>query len=281
MEDHWYTPVNPERDPGPTWIHGLTSAMLADAPLFGQIAEEFARRLEGRVLVAHNAVFDWKMIAREYARSDRVAPVEQRLCTIQLSKALRLPLANHRLETLAAHFGVEQRRAHHALDDARVLAEAFRPSLQQAARLRLPLPLLTCLPVTDWPQTASGAAGAAAGGRSGSGTAWRPGWRASKRRPPCPYPNPGRYEPGGRLVQGMRVAFSGDTSVDRELLEDQAFEAGLHIADSVSRLTSLLVTNDPQAPTSKVAKARAYGTPVLDEAAFTHLLREVAPAPEV
>ncbi|WP_369267804.1 BRCT domain-containing protein, partial [Streptomyces harbinensis] len=111
--------------------------------------------------------------------------------------------------------------------------------------------------------------------------AWRPGWRASKRRPPCPYPNPGRYEPGGRLVQGMRVAFSGDTSVDRELLEDQAFEAGLHIAGSVSRLTSLLVTNDPQAPTSKVAKARAYGTPVLDEAAFTHLLREVAPAPEV
>ncbi|WP_461296719.1 DEDDh family exonuclease [Streptomyces harbinensis] len=281
VEDHWYTPVNPERDPGPTWIHGLTSAMLADAPLFGQIAEEFARRLEGRVLVAHNAVFDWKMIAREYARADRVAPVEQRLCTIQLSKALRLPLANHRLETLAAHFGVEQRRAHHALDDARVLAEAFRPSLQQAARLRLPLPLLTCLPVTDWPQTASGAAGAAAGGRAGGGTAWRPGWRASKRRPPCPYPNPGRYEPGGRLVQGMRVAFSGDTSVDRELLEDQAFEAGLHIAGSVSRLTSLLVTNDPQAPTSKVAKARAYGTPVLDEAAFTHLLREVAPAPEV
>jgi DNA polymerase-3 subunit epsilon len=252
--------------------------MLADAPLFAEIAGDFAQRLEGRVLVAHNAVFDWKMIAREYARAERVAPVEQRLCTIQLSKALGLPLANHRLETLAAHFGVEQRRAHHALDDARVLAEAFRPSLERAARLRLPLPLLACLPVTDWPQAASGGSARASGG---SGAGWQPGWRAAKRRPPCPYPNPGRYEPGGRLTQGMRVAFSGDTSVDRELLEDQAFEAGLHIATSVSRLTSVLVTNDPQAPTSKVAKARAYGTPVLDEAAFTHLLREVAPAPEV
>jgi DNA polymerase-3 subunit epsilon len=77
----------------------------------------------------------------------------------------------------------------------------------------------------------------------------------------------------------MRVAFSGDTSVDRELLEDRAVEAGLHIATSVSRLTSLLVTNDPRATTSKNVKAVAYGTPVIDEAAFTHLLRDVAPVP--
>jgi DNA polymerase-3 subunit epsilon len=77
----------------------------------------------------------------------------------------------------------------------------------------------------------------------------------------------------------MRVAISGDTSVDRELLEDRAVEAGLHIASGVSRLTSLLVTNDPDSGTSKVAKARAFGTPVIDEAAFTQLLREVAPAP--
>jgi DNA polymerase-3 subunit epsilon len=77
----------------------------------------------------------------------------------------------------------------------------------------------------------------------------------------------------------MRVAFSGDTSVDRELLEERAFDAGLHIATSVSRLTSLLVTNDPDSATAKAVKARAVGTPVVDEAAFLHLLREVAPAP--
>lgn len=79
-------------------------------------------------------------------------------------------------------------------------------------------------------------------------------------------------------MQGMRVAFSGDTSVDRELLEDRAVEAGLHVASSVSRLTSLLVTNDPGSSTSKTVKAASYGTPVIDEAAFTQLLRDVAPA---
>lgn len=272
VQDHWYTLVNPERDPGPVWIHGLTSAELAGAPLFPEIAEEFAHRLDGRVLVAHNAVFDWSMIAREYARAKSTAPVRQRLCTIALSKELGLPLSNHKLETLAAHYGVVQQRAHHALDDARVLAETFRPSLHLAAASALRLPLLACQPLTEWSDTPARPPGQRSGYRP---TSWRP----SRKRPACPYPNPGRYAPGGTLVQGMRVAFSGDTSVDRELLEDRTVDAGLHVATSVSRLTSVLVTNDPDSPTSKVVKARSFGTPVIDEAAFMQLLQDVAAAP--
>ncbi|MFI1967145.1 DEDDh family exonuclease [Streptomyces pathocidini] len=277
VEDHWYSPVNPERDPGPVWIHGLTREVLAGAPLFPEVADAFAERLEGRVLVAHNAVFDWSMIAREYARAERTAPVRQRLCTIALSKELGLPLPNHKLETLAAHYGVVQRQAHHALDDARVLAEAFRPSLHLAAGAGLRLPLLACQPLTEWSDTPRPFA-RQRGNPSGYGGYRQNSWRPARRRPACPYPNPGRYEPGGRLVQGMRVAFSGDTGVDRELLEDRAFDAGLHIATSVSRLTSLLVTNDPDSGTSKNVKARSFNTPVVDEAAFMQLLQDVAPA---
>ncbi|MGW0736150.1 DEDDh family exonuclease [Streptomyces sp. NPDC002851] len=277
VEDHWYTLVNPERDPGPVWIHGLTSDVLESAPLFPDIAEEFSARLDGRVLVAHNAVFDWSMIAREYARAARTAPVRQRLCTIALSKELKLPLPNHKLESLAAHFGVVQQRAHHALDDARVLAEAFRPSLHTAADSGVRLPLHECRPLTEWQDSPAVSGTSGRIGRQGGG--YRPGsWRPSRKRPACPYPNPGRYEDGKPLQQGMRVAFSGDTSVDRELLEDRAVEAGLHVATSVSRLTSLLVTNDPDAGTSKTVKAKSYGTPILDEAAFGQLLRDVAPA---
>lgn len=277
VEDHWYSRVNPQRDPGPTWIHGLTAEVLADAPLFEEVAETFAERLAGRVLVAHNAVFDWSMIAREYARSRQEVPVRHRLCTIALSKELQLPLPNHKLASLAAHYGVVQERAHHALDDARVLAETFRPSLHRAAQRGVRLPLLACLPLTELSESA-------APDGSGGAPRARPygyGWRPSRKRPASPHPNPGRYEPGGRLVQGMRVAISGDTSVDRELLEDRAIEAGLHIATSVSRRTSLVVSNDPHSVTSKVSRARTFGTSVIDETAFTHLLRDVAPAPEV
>ncbi|MET7763863.1 DEDDh family exonuclease [Streptomyces sp. NPDC005355] len=272
VQDHWYTLVNPQRDPGPVWIHGLTREMLADAPLFPEIAGELAERLADRVLVAHNAVFDWSMLAREYARAKSAAPVRQRLCTIALSKELGLPLPNHKLETLAAHYGVVQRRAHHALDDARVLAETFRPSLHLAAEAGVSLPLLACQPLTEWSDGPARAIGQQRSYR-------QPSWRPSRKRPACPYPNPGRYEPGRQLVQGMRVAFSGDTSVDRELLEDRAVEAGLHVATSVSRLTSVLVTNDPVSPTSKTTKARSFGTPVIDEAAFMQLLQDVTPAP--
>ncbi|MFD6419752.1 DEDDh family exonuclease [Streptomyces sp. NPDC060194] len=277
VEDHWYTLVNPRRDPGPVWIHGLTSAMLADAPLFEDIAQEFSARLDGRVLVAHNALFDWSMISREYARARQQPPVRRRLCTIALAKELRLPLPNHKLESLAAHFGVEQRQAHNALDDARVLAEAFRPSLHAAAGRNARLPLLECRPLTEWadsvPSPRVEVGYQPAGQR-------HLGWRPSRKRPACPYPNPGRWSADVPLRQGMRVAFSGDTSVDRELLEDRAVEAGLHVATSVSRLTSLLVTNDPDSATSKTVKAKAFGTPVVDEAAFTQLLRDVAPAQE-
>ncbi|MBA0050500.1 DEDDh family exonuclease [Streptomyces sp. AJS327] len=276
VQDHWYSPVNPQRDPGPVWIHGLTSEALADAPLFAEIADAFAERLADRVLVAHNALFDWSMIAREYARAEREAPVRQRLCTIALAKELALPLPNHKLESLAAHYGVVQRQAHHALDDARVLAESFRPSLHLAAQRAARLPLHACQSLAEWSDSVLPGTGQPADGRG-----QRPyanSWRPSRRRPACPYPNPGRYEPGGRLVQGMRVAISGDTSVDRELLEDRAIEAGLHIATSVSRLTSLVVSNDPQSPAAKVAKAHSFGTPVIDEAAFSQLLRDVAPA---
>lgn len=282
VEDHWYSPVNPQRDPGPTWIHGLTAEALAHAPLFSDIADEFAERLAGRVLVAHNALFDWSMIAREYARADRTAPVQHRLCTIALAKELSLPLANHKLETLAAHYGVQQQHAHHALDDARVLAETFRPSLHTAAQRQVRLPLLACRPLTEWTDSAlhGGRSASRPGGEgaSGAGRSYANSWRPSRKLPKCPYPNPGRYQPGERLIQGMRVAISGDTSVDRELLEDRAIEAGLHIASSVSRLTSLLVTNDLDSSTSKLTKARSFGTPIIDEAAFSQLLQDVAPA---
>ncbi|MDH6578492.1 DEDDh family exonuclease [Kitasatospora sp. MAP5-34] len=273
VTDHWYTLVNPERDPGPTWIHGLTSAALAGAPTFPEIADELGERLRGRVMVAHNALFDWNMISREYSRAGLRAPVELRLCTMVLSRDLGLPLPNGKLASLAEYFGVQQRQAHNALDDARVLAEAFRPSLHLARQGGIPLPLTNCVAVTDLGEDTGSAAPA-----RGS---WSSSYRPARKRPACPYPNPGRWVDGTPLSQGMRVAITGDTATDRELLEDRAAEAGLHIASSVSRLTSLLVTNEPDSWSGKARKAREYGTPVVGEDAFLQLLREVAAHPGV
>ena len=54
----WHSLVNPGCDPGPTYIHGITSQMLVGAPSFDAVAPMITRLLAGRIYVAHNAVFD-------------------------------------------------------------------------------------------------------------------------------------------------------------------------------------------------------------------------------
>ena len=78
------------------------------------------------------------------------------------------------------------------------------------------------------------------------------------------------------LVQGMKVAITGDTTVSREVLTAQAIDAGLDVVNTVSSRTSLLVRYDFASTTSKARNAVKHGVPVVDESTFTHLLRRVA-----
>lgn len=248
----WSSLVDPQRDPGPTHIHGLTREALTGQPLFAAIADDLGELLEDRVLVAHNAAFDWKMLAAEYGLLNRDMPTTARLCTLTLAKRLDLPLPDWRLASLAAYYRVRQLRAHDAEDDARVLAEVFRPALHEAARRDLPLPVTT---------------------PDRRGAARVPAQRRAPKAA-CAYANPGPLR-DGVLVQGMRVAFTGDTQVPREELEARATAAGLHVTGSVSGKTSLLVTNDTDTGTGKNRAARERGVPVVDEAAFVAMLAAV------
>lgn len=68
--DEWDTLVNPQRDIGPTHIHGITAEMVSAAPIFAEVAHAVASRLAGNTLVAHNAFFDRRMITSEFRRLD-------------------------------------------------------------------------------------------------------------------------------------------------------------------------------------------------------------------
>ncbi|HEX6241333.1 MAG TPA: 3'-5' exonuclease, partial [Polyangiales bacterium] len=54
-------------------VHGITDAMVADAPRFEQIAEELRRALVGHLPVAYNALFDRKFMHTEMRRAGVVA----------------------------------------------------------------------------------------------------------------------------------------------------------------------------------------------------------------
>ncbi|MFE5792807.1 TerD family protein [Streptomyces sp. NPDC056503] len=247
------TLVNPGCDPGPVHIHGLTPERLAGAPTFDQVAGRIGALLQDRVLVAHNAQFDYDFLAHEFARARLHLPVTQRLCTLALNRRVEPPTDDLSLASLAAHYGVPQTRAHDALDDTRVLAGIFRASLAEAVRLDLPLPLVPCPPRQD------------------------PQFAPNPPKTPCAYRNPGRLEPGGPLVQGMKVAITGETATPRAELVARSVGAGLNVMSSVSRHTSALVTNQAASDSAKARRAAAEGVPVLDEHTFLKLLGEVRP----
>lgn len=247
------TLLNPGCDPGPVEVHGLTAERLRGAPTFAQVAGQIGAMLQDRVLVAHNAQFDYDFLAHEFARARMWLPISQRLCTLALNRQVDPPTGDLKLGTLAAHYGVPQQRAHDALDDTRVLAGILRASLREAARLDLPLPLVTCPPRAESQFT------------------------PKPPKTPCTYRNPGRMTPGGPLRQGMKVAITGETAHARAELIGRAVAAGLNMMTSVSRHTSVLVTNESASDSAKARRARAEGVPVIDEHTFLRLLADVQP----
>ncbi|MCP9206827.1 TerD family protein [Streptomyces sp. NEAU-Y11] len=247
----FFTLLNPGCDPGPVHIHGLTPERLADAPTFEQVAPQVGALLSSRVMVAHNAQFDYDFLAHEFAHVRSWAPVSRRLCTLALNRLVGPATSDLKLGTLAAHYGVRQEKAHDAQDDVRVLSGILRGSLGAAERLGLSLPLLECPPRQDY--------------------------RPYVPKTPCPYRNPGRMKSGGSLVQGMKVAITGDTQISREELVARSVAAGLNMMTSVSGQTSVVVTNDPGTASGKLRRAADEGVPLVDEPTYLRLLGNVQP----
>ena len=120
--EEYDTLIQPNRDPGPVHIHGITPEMLQSAPKFDAVAGDIADRLNGAVLVAHNISFDVRMLRQEVARLDGGGfdPGEG-LCTYRLT--------GQKLSLAAADAGLPAPN-HTALADARTsaaLAELHAP----------------------------------------------------------------------------------------------------------------------------------------------------------
>jgi DNA polymerase III subunit epsilon len=69
IEDEFDTLVNPMRDIGATWIHGIDTAMVRDAPTFSDVAHHVAARIDGAVVTGHNVRFDMRMLGDEFDRA--------------------------------------------------------------------------------------------------------------------------------------------------------------------------------------------------------------------
>lgn len=76
---------------------------------------------------------------------------------------------------------------------------------------------------------------------------------------------------GIELNPGDRVVFTGEMKVDRSEWDRRSRIVGL-VPGGVTKQTKIVVAADPNSLSGKAAKARAYGIPIVTEAAFAGML---------
>ncbi|HXI47844.1 MAG TPA: exonuclease domain-containing protein [Steroidobacteraceae bacterium] len=120
--EEWSSLVNPECPISPyiEAFTGISSEMVADAPLFADIAATVLEKLRGAVFIAHNARFDYSFLRSEF-RKVGVDYASEVLCTVKLSRRLFPEHARHNLDAVIERHGLACSARHRALGDAQVL----------------------------------------------------------------------------------------------------------------------------------------------------------------
>ncbi len=104
---------------------GITQADIDGAPEPEVALGELARWLEGRVLVAHNAPFDTRVLKQAFERCGLDWPEPPALCTALLARRLMPLQKGRKLAVLADALGIEVDGVHRALLDAETCARIF------------------------------------------------------------------------------------------------------------------------------------------------------------
>ena len=127
---HVYIKPPREVDAEAIQVHGITNEMLADKPVFAEIADEFISFIQGAELIIHNAPFDVGFIDHEFSFLSNPPAKVSEMCTVtdslQLARKM-YPGKRNNLDALCDRLGIDnsKRVLHGALLDAEILADVF------------------------------------------------------------------------------------------------------------------------------------------------------------
>ena len=108
-----------------TSLTGISDVMVADAPVFAEVAESFREFVGGAVLVAHNAKFDYGFLRQEFRRLGQEFRCPT-LCTVVAMRKYFPGLESYKLSRLCAEFGISLEQHHRAMCDAEATVELLR-----------------------------------------------------------------------------------------------------------------------------------------------------------
>jgi len=131
LHDSWESLVGVEAplSRGIERFTGITQGMVDTAPPPAEVLPELADLLRGRVMVAHNAAFDRRVLAQAFERAGLAWPDPPVLCTVSMARRFAPLVRQRKLASLARAMGIEVDAVHRALPDAltcaRILCALF------------------------------------------------------------------------------------------------------------------------------------------------------------
>lgn len=128
-------------------VHGITPAMVQDAPAYSEVINQMLEFIDQDLLVAHNASFDMGVLAASAKAINQELPKLHYGCSLKIARKT-YNLESYRLNAVAYAIGHEEFEHHNALADsdacARIVIHAAQrhgaqdlPELLAATKVRL------------------------------------------------------------------------------------------------------------------------------------------------
>lgn len=125
--DQFASLINPERPIQPFVVNltGINNDMLRLAPKFYEVAKRIIEITSDCVIVAHNALFDHRILTTEFDRLGYQFERES-LCTVELAKKLLPDMPSYSLGKLVRNLGIPVTDRHRAQGDAKATVALFK-----------------------------------------------------------------------------------------------------------------------------------------------------------
>ncbi|MFA5840035.1 MAG: 3'-5' exonuclease [Candidatus Margulisiibacteriota bacterium] len=114
-----------------TRLTGIDDEMVKDSPDANSVLKKFVAFLGDAVLIAHNVDFDIPFIKHHLKKNLSLEINNPALCTVKLSRKLLPQLPNHKLHTVAAHYGINVQNRHRAMGDVELTFQVWEHFIQR------------------------------------------------------------------------------------------------------------------------------------------------------
>jgi DNA polymerase-3 subunit epsilon len=280
--EEFTTLVNPDRDVGPTRIHGITASDLIHAPRFFEVAGNLVDMLrKSQALAGHNVRFDHSFLQAEFTRIGYEIPQCILIDTLSLA-------GGGSLQACCAKYGVRHNdRLHNALHDARATAGLLekilsaRPdalpvdaSFESGEFKNVQWPEIMMNPSRLLPRDMLDQTGNLIHFPANEAAVTQLIENETQL-----IENATQLIDRNECWRGKTVCFTGESQcamngrmITRATAESIAAEKGLIIQSYVTKKLDMLVAADPNTQSSKAKKARQYGTRIIHELIFWRVL---------